>query len=116
MNSDEFARAAARPIWQNDVAEFSSTLFFSKVEFVLVFEKFGKIEEFRNEFSDIGVVSRRSRKPRFFDWMKHSIRQVEMAALKSQEEICKWLWADQKWRNWKRKFNPCGLSDQLVVR
>jgi len=91
MNSDEFARAAARPIRQNDVAEFSAALFLPEVEFVLVFEKFGKIEKLRNEFSDIGVVSRRSGKPRFFDRMKHSIRQVEMAALKPQEEIRKWL-------------------------
>ena len=91
MDSDEFARTSACPNRQNDVAKFSAALFLSKIEFVLVFEEFRKIEELRNKFSHIGVVSRRCRKPRFFDRMKHSIRQVEMAALKTQEEICEGL-------------------------
>ena len=48
MNSDKFARTSASPIRQNDVAKFSPALFLSKIEFVLVFEKFRKIKELWN--------------------------------------------------------------------
>lgn len=66
----------------------------TEFKLVRVHQEIWQIEKLWNQFLNIGHVCFRCRMISLFDCVKHSIGQIKMSALKSEEMLGEWLHSD----------------------